>query len=94
MVSSGRRTRGRNKQAPWARRPDEGLSVLRLALDTHDPVQRARIEAMFRGAYRVQRALDANQHVRQVRFLVVLAGHILAREIERRGIEAHGERAP
>lgn len=40
--------------------------MLRLALDTHDPVQRARLEAMFRGAYAVRRALqrDARQRAR------------------------------
>ena len=42
MGSSGKRTRGPNKQTPWARRPEDGTSVLRLALDTSDPVQRAR----------------------------------------------------
>jgi hypothetical protein len=34
------------------------VSVLRLALDTHDPVQRQRVEAMFAGAYQVRRALQ------------------------------------
>ncbi|MBZ0237954.1 MAG: transposase, partial [Deltaproteobacteria bacterium] len=66
MVSSGKRTRGPNQQAPWVRRPEDGLSVLRLALDTHDPVQRARVEAMFQDAYAVRRALqrDARQRAR------------------------------
>ena len=32
--------------------------MLRLALDTHDPVQRRRIEAMFGGAYQVRRAVQ------------------------------------
>jgi hypothetical protein len=42
------------------------MSVLRLALDATDPVQRARIEAMFRGAYAVRRALqrDARDRAR------------------------------
>lgn len=42
------------------------MSVLRLPLDTHDPVQRARIEAMFQDAYAVRRALqrDARQRAR------------------------------
>ena len=66
MVSSGRRTRGPNKQTPWARRPEDGVAVLRLALDTSDPMQRARIEAMFRAAYAVRRAVqrDARDGVR------------------------------
>ncbi|HEY0986804.1 MAG TPA: hypothetical protein VGD80_07120, partial [Kofleriaceae bacterium] len=70
MVSSDRpsekRTRGPNKQVPWARRPEDGVSVLRLALDTSDPVQRARIEAMFRAAHRVRRAVqrDARDRTR------------------------------
>ena len=69
MVSSGKRTRGPNKQAPWARSPDDGVSVLRLALDTSDPVQRARIEAMFRAAYAVRRAVqrDARDRARAYR---------------------------
>jgi len=69
VVSSGKRTRGPNKQAPWARSPDDGVSVLRLALDTSDPVQRARIEAMFRAAYAVRRAVqrDARDRARAYR---------------------------
>jgi len=65
-VSSESRTRGPNKQTPWARKPDDGMSVLRLALDTSDPVQRARIEAMFRAAYSVRRAVqrDARDRTR------------------------------
>src|SRR5688572_28060540 len=66
LVSSGKRTRGPNQQAPWVRRPEDGVSVLRLALDTHDPRQRARLEAMYRGAHTVRRALqrDAGQRAR------------------------------
>jgi hypothetical protein len=64
--SSEKRTRGPNKHVPWARRPEDGMSVLRLALDTGDPVQRARIEAMFRAAHRVRRAVqrDARDRTR------------------------------
>ena len=58
MGRSGKRTRGPNKQTPWSRNPDDGLSVLRLALDTSDPRQRARIEAMFQGAHQVRRAVQ------------------------------------
>ena len=68
MASSGKRTRGPNKQTPWSRAAhagDDGV-VLRLALDTHDPRQRARIEAIFEGAYHVKRALqrDARDRAR------------------------------
>ena len=66
MRSSEKRTRGPNQQVPWARRPEDGVSVVRLALDTSDPVQRARIEAMFGAAYSLRRALqrDARDRVR------------------------------
>ncbi len=69
MVSSDKRTRGPNQQVPWARRPEDGVSVLRLALDTGDPVQRARIEAMFGAAYTVRRAVqrDARDRARAYR---------------------------
>jgi hypothetical protein len=65
VVSSGKK-RGPNQQAPWQRRPEDGVSVLRLALDAHDPVQRGRVEAMFRDAYAVRRALqrDAGDRAR------------------------------
>src|SRR5437773_896072 len=64
MGSSGKRTRGPNKQTPWSRKPDDGMSVLRLALDTSDPVQRARIEAMFSSAYSVRRAVQRDARSR------------------------------
>ena len=69
MGSSGKRTRGPNQQTPWARTPEDGLSVLRLSLDTHDPRQRARLEAMFRSAYTVRRAVqrDARDRARAYR---------------------------
>ncbi|HEX3475039.1 MAG TPA: hypothetical protein VHT91_08360 [Kofleriaceae bacterium] len=57
-MSSEKRTRGPNQQAPWVRRPEDGVSVLRLALDISDPVQRARIEAMFRAGYTLRRAIQ------------------------------------
>src|SRR5882762_3705009 len=56
--SSGKRTRGPNKQTPWSRNADDGVSVLRLPLDTHDPVQRARIGAMFSSAFSLRRAVQ------------------------------------
>jgi hypothetical protein len=61
VVSSEKRTRGPNKQTPWSRlrdAGDEGVSVLRLALDTSDPRQRSRIEAMYGDAYVIKRALQ------------------------------------
>ena len=66
MGSSERRTRGPNKKAPWQRRPEDGVSVLRLAVDTKDPVQRRRVEAMFHGAFQLQRAVqhDARNRLR------------------------------
>ncbi|HET7372100.1 MAG TPA: hypothetical protein VFJ20_01915 [Gemmatimonadaceae bacterium] len=60
MGSSGKRTRGPNKQVPWARQPEHGMSVLRLALDTSGPVQRARLEAMFRAGFAVHRAVQSD----------------------------------
>lgn len=68
-TSAGKRTRGPNKQRPWARTPDHGLSVLRLALDTLDPVQRRRVEDMFSVAFAVRRAVqrDARARVRAYR---------------------------
>lgn len=52
--------------------------MLRLALDTSDPVQRRRIEAMFRAAYTVRRAVqrDARDRARAYR----AATHERARE--------------
>ena len=69
MGSSGKRTRGPNQQTPWSRKPDDPVSVLRLALDTSDPLQRARIEAMFGSAYSIKRALqrDARDRCRAYR---------------------------
>ena len=64
--ASGKRTRGPNKQPPWVRSPADGVSVLRLPLDTHDPVHRRRIEAMFGAAYQLRRAVqrDARERAR------------------------------
>jgi hypothetical protein len=52
------RTRGPNKQRPWAKSAEDGVSVLRLALDTSDAQQRARLEAQFADAFSVRRALQ------------------------------------
>lgn len=60
MASKGapRRARGPNKAPPWVRRPDDAIAVLRLALDTTDPVERQRIESMFSAAYTIGRAVE------------------------------------
>ena len=55
-----KRTRGPNKSVPWSRSPEDGLSVLRLALDTTDPVMRRRIESMFSAAFKVRRAVQSD----------------------------------
>ena len=56
--SSGKRTRGPNKHTPWVRNPDDGLSVLRLAVDVGDPVQRRRVEQMFSTGFSIRRAVQ------------------------------------
>lgn len=58
MARSTKRTRGPNQQTPWSRNPDDGVSVLRLALDTHDPVHRRYLESMFWTSYQVRRAVQ------------------------------------
>lgn len=62
-TSGSRKTRGPNKGKPWSRTVEDGLSVLRLPLDTTDPVQRARLEGMFWAAHSIRRAVqrDARQ---------------------------------
>ncbi|MDB4961267.1 MAG: transposase [Myxococcales bacterium] len=56
--SGSKRTRGPNKQKPWSRSVDDGLSLLRLAIDTSDPVQRARLEGMYSAAHSIRRAVQ------------------------------------
>lgn len=58
MASSGKRTRGPNKQKPWTKEADQPLSVLRLPLDVSDPRQRHRLEALFSDAFSIRRALQ------------------------------------
>jgi hypothetical protein len=53
-----KRTRGPNKRAKWVRDPALGVSVIRLTLDTHDPVQRRLVEAVFSATFEVRRALQ------------------------------------
>ena len=55
-----KRIRGPNKQAPWSRRPEDGVSVLRLAVDTTDPVPRRLVESMFSTAYSIRRAVQSD----------------------------------
>lgn len=57
-MSSGTRTRGPNKRTPWSRSDSDGVSVLRLPLDTSDPRQRTRVEGVFQSAFQVRRALQ------------------------------------
>src|SRR5829696_7641097 len=59
-----KRKRGPNKSTPWVRRPEDGLSVLRLALDTTDPVHRDRVETMFSAAYSLRRAVQRDARAR------------------------------
>jgi hypothetical protein len=66
--TGSKRTRGPNKQRPWSRSVDDGLSVLRLALDTSDPVQRARLEAMYSAAHSIRRAVQRDARQRCVAY--------------------------
>jgi hypothetical protein len=68
-TKEGKRRRGPNKQRPWARSPEDGLSVLRLALDMSDPASRRRIEEMFSAAFSICRAVqrDARSRARAYR---------------------------
>ncbi len=55
-----KRTRGPNKSVPWSRGREDELSVMRLTLDTTDPVMRHRIESMFSAAYSGRRAVQSD----------------------------------
>ena len=105
MGSSGKRTRGPNKQTPWSRSPDDGMSVLRLAVDVSDPAQRIRVEAMFSAAYKLRRALQHDARNRSRAYWA--ASHERARDLvatrerlglSRAGLESaastHVDRAP
>jgi hypothetical protein len=63
-ASAVKRTRGPNKQRPWVRTPEDGLSILRLPLDTADPVQRRRVEEMFSAAFSIRRAVQRDARAR------------------------------
>src|SRR5262245_54609487 len=54
--SAPKRRRGPHHRKPWSRRPEDGLSVLRLPLDISDPVQRHRLQAVFPSAFQIKRA--------------------------------------
>jgi hypothetical protein len=58
VVFGSKRTRGPNKQRPWSRDPAAEVSVLRLALDTSDPLLRKRLEGVFGAAFSLRRALQ------------------------------------
>jgi hypothetical protein len=95
-TKEGKRTRGPNKQRPWARSPEDGLSVLRLALDMSDPASRRRVEDMFSAAFSICRAVqrDARSRARAYR----AAHHERARDPaatrERLGLSARRWRTP
>ena len=72
------RRRGPNKSTPWVRRPQDGLAVLRLALDITDPTQRDRIETMFAVAYTVRRAVQRDARDRTTAYWA--ASHERARD--------------
>lgn len=57
-------TRGPNKGRVWKRDPDDGTSVIRLALDTSDPLVRHRIETVFQATFEVRRAVQADARSR------------------------------
>ena len=63
-TSDHKRTRGPNQQVPWQRRAEDGVSVLRLAVDTNDPVQLRRVEALFSAAFSLRRAVQRDARAR------------------------------
>ena len=100
-----KRTRGPNRGTPWRRDPAGELSVLRLAVDTTDPVQRRRVEDMFEAAYAVRRAVQrgarnrgsaywAAHHARAKDPAAARARFGLSREAFERAARGHVDRAP
>jgi len=57
-------TRGPNKGAAWRRNPEDGTSVIRLPLDTSDPLMRHRVEDVFQSAFEVRRATQSDARSR------------------------------
>ena len=104
--NTAKRTRGPNKQTAWTRKPEDGLSVLRLALELGDPVQRRRIEQMFSAAFSLYRALrrDSRRRVdaywaaskeREKRGPAAVRDRLgLSREAMERAAYRHLDRAP
>ena len=77
--NSSKKTRGANKQRPWVRSVSDGVSVLRLALETRDSGQRLLLESIFDAGFRIRRALQRDACDRSIAFRAA------SRERERRG---------
>lgn len=62
----GRTTRGPNKNGAWSRATDTDgeVSVIRLALDTSDPLMRRRVEVLFDCCFQVRRAVQHDARAR------------------------------
>lgn len=58
------RTRGPNKGPAWRRDPDDGTSVIRLAVDTSDPLMRHRVETVFQATFDLRRAVQGDARAR------------------------------
>jgi hypothetical protein len=81
-----RRLRGPNKATPWRRDPGQPVAVLRLPLDTTDPVTRRRVQRLFGAAYSLKRAVVRDGRTR-------LAAYRAARRLRaRHGAQAARER--
>lgn len=65
-TGDARRTRGPNKGRAWSRATDTDgqVSVIRLELDTSDPVQARRLEQMFSDCFRLRRTLQRQARCR------------------------------
>ena len=50
---------GPNKKPPWSRDPTEEVTVLALAFDTSDPLQRWRLDGVFAAAFSFRRRSSA-----------------------------------
>jgi transposase len=55
---AAKRTRGPNRAPAWSRKPEDGLSVLRLGLDVADPVMRDRVAGVFDAGFSIYRAVQ------------------------------------
>jgi hypothetical protein len=72
------RRRGPNKAPPWVRTEADGLSIIRLALDTSDPVQLRLVESMFQASFSLRQALQRDGRSRLDAFWA--ASHERARD--------------